>query len=711
MTTTNNGRAGKAADQPQLGPFDPDKPARDDADTSFDVELDEPPLPRAPVLVGEVQAGPQKPTRVPILAPGWNSWPAICRSLRENAELFGHRTAVHAARSPMYLAQAIRWAPFGAGRLIVGTRRWWWHRELSDSFQLAVSRGEVEVALRVEARLRAARLWRGLVVGVGGAAAACGGGAYLAAPTWVQVGIGGLVVPVLAHVGRPADRRIIYPAVVKPRYRRLNADIVLRAYYAAGLGHPDKPGQQVDFASPMSRDGEGSQVGVILPFGLTFDDAVKARKKIASGLDVSEFQVYLTKARRSIREHVLFVTDDDPLAIPAGKTHLLDCKPRDIWEPFFCGLDERGRPVFLHLLWISYLIGAQPRKGKTFSARLIALYAALDPYVRITVIDGKNSPDWTAFRLVAHRMVYGSVPNSRDRDPINNLLAALREIEAHIQDVNDFLAGLPASECPEGKLTRELSRKYPQLRVWLLVVEEFQTYFETESQEINKEIARLLAYIQAVGPSAGVILLSCSQKPSGVGAGDVNRLFNRFRDNHTGRIALKCGNRDVSIAVLGDDAYSEGYNAAALPTGPEYRGIAYIYGVTDETPLTRFHLAEAPDAEKILGAARAHREALGLLTGDAAGEEIARQVRDVLADALTVFAPGEKWLSWQALADRMAGSMPEHYADLSKEAISAQVRSLGATEKKGRDGKASLWGVPRGEVEEARAAREMRARS
>ena len=44
------------------------------------------------------------------------------------------------------------------------------------------------------------------------------------------------------------------------------------------------------------------------------------------------------------------------------------------------------------MLWTSFLIGAQPRKGKTYSARLLALYAALDPYVRLTIIDGKARP-------------------------------------------------------------------------------------------------------------------------------------------------------------------------------------------------------------------------------------------------------------------------------------------------------------------------------
>ena len=128
----------------------------------------------------------------------------------------------------------------------------------------------------------------------------------------------------------------------------------------------------------------------------------------------------------------------------------------------------RGRKVGLLLMWVSVLVGAQPRKGKTFATRLLALFAALDPQVRLIVVDGKMSPDWDKFRLVAHRMVFGPVPNSRDNDPVEHLLEVLREVKAHILEVN-------------------------------------------------------------------------SQKPSVVGAGDVGRLFNRYRDNHAVRFALKCG--------------------------------------------------------------------------------------------------------------------------------------------------------------------------
>jgi hypothetical protein len=79
------------------------------------------------------------------------------------------------------------------------------------------------------------------------------------------------------------------------------------------------------------------------------------------------------------------------------------------------------------------------------------------------------------------------------------------------------------------------------LRVWMLVMEEFQMYFE--DQKKNKEIANLLARIQALGPAAGVIVLSSSQKPSGVGAGDVQRLF-----NGTGT-TTSCGSRCGAVTA------------------------------------------------------------------------------------------------------------------------------------------------------------------
>ncbi|GAA4453054.1 cell division protein FtsK [Phytohabitans houttuyneae] len=644
-------------------------------ETHFETVLDEEPTPGgAPVDVPEQGKG--QPPMVPTWLQGWAN---LKHSLRYAAKVTGYRVGFHAIRSPWYATRALFWAVPGVFRLTAMHVRWWWVTEQHTLRQKAADDNDPQTWLKLHREAKSTRSWRGFVLVCEAVAVLCGAPiAYAMAPWWAVAIAAVVAITGLAHIGRPADRPIVSPATVAGRFRRLNSDIVLRAYYAAGLGNPDKPHQQIQFGSPMSRDAtdSGSQVLIDLPYGKTFDDALKAKGAIASGLDVSINQVFITRDRTSHRRHVLFVADRDPLAIPAGRTPLLDGKPRDIWIPAPFGLDERGRKVGLLLMWISVLIGAQPRKGKTFSARLLALYAALDPYVKLLVVDGKMSPDWDKFRLVAHRYVCGVVPDSRDNDPITHMLELLREVKKHIEEVNDFLAKLSVTECPEGKITRELSRKYAQLRVWVLVMEEFQNYFETDDQDVNKEIAALLSFIKAVGPSAGVVLLSASQKPSGVGAGDVARLFNRFRDNHDVRFALKCGNRIVSEAILGGDAYAEGFDASTLPNGPEYRGVGILYGATDDTPIVRTYLADHADAEKILHAARKHRIAAGTLSGLAAGEQVEREVRDALADVRAVFNAGERGLHWLHIAARLAERFPEHYADTTPEAISAQLRAL-----------------------------------
>jgi hypothetical protein len=680
----------------------PDVPGR--YDTHLDIALDdEVPVPREPVFVDVVA---KDDDRRPIIPAGLRGWENLTATLRYQASRAGHITGYHAVRAPfVYLPKALFWAVVGLFRLAGRCLRWWWDPEMSTMLQTAASEGDTQRGPSIAAQLaqrrraRAMALLAGLVVLLAG-----GLTLWLAAPRWATVLVVVLAVPGLAHVGRPKTMPILRPAVVSHRFRRLNPDIVLRAYYAAGLGHPDKSDRRIEFGSTMQRDQRetGSQVLIDVPFGVTFSDVLKAKEKIASGLDVTEQQVFLSKDKTSNRRHQLFVADRDPLAIPVGRTDMLDGKPRNIWRPIRIGKDERDRLVTLSLVFMSILVGAQPRKGKTFFVRLVLLWAALDPYVRLLIADGKKSPDYDKFRLVAHRMVIGDAPNPRDNDPITHLIEMLDEVLAHIARVNDILSELPVELCPEGKLTEELARdpRFPDLRVWVLAMEEFQVYFETEDQDVNKEIARRLQRIMAQGPSAGVILLSSSQKPSGVGAGqEMARLFNRFRDNHLLRFALKCGNRDVSIAVLGADSYQEGYDASALPVGDgtngtyDYRGVGILYGASDQVPTTRTFLADHQDAEKILLAARAHRERLGLLSGLAAGEEVTREYRDVMADARSVFFAGEARISWPELAERMAQTMPEHYADVTAKAISAQLRALGVETKSVRDPKHFEKGV------------------
>ena len=45
----------------------------------------------------------------------------------------------------------------------------------------------------------------------------------------------------------------------------------------------------------MARDGDGTRVVVDLPYGKGLKDAIDAKDKIASGLDVTECQVFIRR--------------------------------------------------------------------------------------------------------------------------------------------------------------------------------------------------------------------------------------------------------------------------------------------------------------------------------------------------------------------------------------------------------------------------------
>ncbi|HEX4815905.1 MAG TPA: hypothetical protein VFV66_24425 [Nonomuraea sp.] len=654
----------------------PEEPPRD---THYEVTLDTEPEPDAgkPVYADVVTHDHEVRPIVPASLRRGNRKPAARRFLGRML----HRLGYHGLRSPWYAALALWWAPAGLWKVLGSASRWAFD---SDTMARARVTPDADAALKfieVADKHRRHRLpWYGA-----GVTAVVGGVAALVTltPWWVQVVAVAVALPVLAKIGHPPDKRIVHAAVVTPRFRKLTPDIVLRAYYSAGLGHPEKKGQQVTFGSVMRREGEGSGVLIDLPYGKGFGEVVKAKESLASGLDVAISQVFLTRDPSSNRRHKLWVADRDPLSIPAGRTPLLKLQPTDIWQPAPLGLDERGQAVTLLMMWVSILVGAQPRQGKSFTARLLALYAALDPYVKLCVFDGKGSPDWRKFKLVADRCSFGFAM-SRDGDPLEIFVNTLRELKAEVQWRYQRLSELPVDVCPEGKLTREIARnpKYG-MPVRLVVIDECQEYFDTGDKELDKEISGLLVFLVKVAPAAGVIVLDATQKPGGVGSGEIATRFTAFRDQHQVRIGLRTGSYQVSDMVLGSGSSTEGYDTSTLL--PTYKGVGMLRGASDETPTVRFHLADAEDAEKILIVARKLREQAGTLSGMAAGEDATRDVRDVLYDVQQVFYGGEDKLTWRLLAERLREQLPDGYANETQESISAKLRELGVPSENVRD--------------------------
>ena len=678
-------------------------------DTSFEHALDEAAPKPVHVHDGDgIEIPRLGGERRPIVPEHLRTWQGITGTTGKYADAARFHTLFHLLRVPMYLVMGVLWAFVGAGKIARSQRDWWWVSEQSFLRSKAVVEGNSPEWRALHSAARKTRGWRGAVLGAEAFAVALTFTLIaVLAPWWAWLIVAAVLTPPLARYGHPAHRPIVQSAVTTPLVRKISTDAIVRAYERAGMcsTDPKRAADHLGFGSTMSRDalGKGSRVDIILPYGGTFAAVVNAKTKIASGLDVAESQVYVTRDKQSERRHTLRVLDTDPLSEPAGRTPLLDCKQRSVWRKMPFGLDQFGRKVAFCLMWISVLIGAQPRRGKTFAGRLIALFAALDPFVDITLIDGKASKDWQPLRMVAHRFVQGTHP-TKDGDPVERALDALYEIDRHIVHVNEELAKLPVSECPEGKLTEKLSRR-PGLHVQLLIMEEFQVYYELADQKKCKEFANVLSRIGALGPSAGVIIESLSQKPSGVGSGqDMTRLFNRYRDNHIARFALRCATRDVSMAVMGNESYGEGYDASGLPLGDEFKGIGILYGLTDDAPVVRSYLADGQDAEVICLAARKLREKARTLSGDALGVEVDDPESDIVADLLAVIG-GDPGMWWEAAAERLAGEFPMRHADVTAESVSAAARARGVPSVDVKAGGRVLKGCRKTALEHARRPR------
>lgn len=620
--------------------------------------------------------------RMPVL-PDWVKLPDQRKAVRKWA--VRHYSTVigyHAVRLPcIYTPKVLWYSPRGAWRWSAAVGRWVFDAEGKSLRIASVANEDAAEYLKLSRQRNDRVRLRGIVAflsGIVGLAATLT--LFVMAPSWMLLLAVAAFTTTLGVVGAPADRPLIDMAKVTFRKRKLSSDIVIRAHEVAGLTSKD---QSIAFPRPIGRDGDGWRVVVDLPYGKSFKDALNAHTKVASGMDIAATQLFLDKDETSERRVSYWIADRDPLAVPSGKSPLLGATRVDFWKPFPWGVDERGNPVMATMLWLSLLVGAVPRQGKTFSARTIALAAALDPYVRLYVFDGKASPDWRKFALVAHRIGFGIVPKN-GIDPVGHLLTSLRELKADVEDRYHRLSELPLHVCPEGKLTPEISRdKKLNMPLTLFVVDEVQEYLQ--HPEHGKEILSLLVYLARVAPAVGVSVMTSTQKP------DDKACPSELRDQHQARFALRVGAYQVSDTILGAGSYSEGLDASKLLKS--HKGVGLLKGMSDDSGIVRTYLADGRDAERVLTRAAALREAEGTLSGDAVGEAPAPEVSaTILDDVAQVLGKGETKIWSETVVDRLADLRPETYGPWAEldakpkaEALTAALKPFGVgTEQIGR---------------------------
>ncbi|WP_433721730.1 cell division protein FtsK [Actinoplanes sp. CA-051413] len=610
-------------------------------------------------------------TRRPIL-PAWLRSATEARALTR--WIVGHYTHVsvyHLTRLPLYAGRLAVRAPRGLLRSVAGTARWATDAEGMPVRLAAVRREDAEQYLKLSrqrdgrVRLRTLILLASLTLGAFAVTAL-----LIATPRWAWYATLAALVGVLGVIGSSADKPLVDVAAVKPRVRKLTADVLMRAFLAAGLCKADDP---IAFPAPIMREGPGWRAVIDLPFGTKADTAIKKRNDLAAGLDLDEVQVWPERVRGtagSARRLALWVADEDPYAKPSGLWPLIAKGVVDVFEPFPFGEDQRGRPVRLLLMFTSLLIGAIPRMGKTFAARLPALACALDVLVELHIYDGKGGQDWRTFERIAHRVGFGV------RDEV--VLALVEDLRALVADMNrryDTISTLPADICPESKVTRAIAERR-SLKLWpiLVSIDEFQRY--SGHPVHGDEIVALLTELCKVGPSVGIMISLATQKPDG------KAVPTDLRDNIGTRFALKTMTWQSSEAVLGAGSYTAGHDSSRFQRA--HKGVGILLGADDsgaveEAVTVRTNRTPIAEIDAVITRARALREAAGTITGYAAGDqaETVDVAGTLLDDILTVIPPTEPKVWSETVAARLAELRPDVYGGWKPEQVAAALKPFG----------------------------------
>lgn len=643
----------------------------------------------------------------PVLPP----WARSVASIRANVAALGRlswwHARYHGIRTPKYLVKAVLLAVRGFFRATVGL----WPTLSAQDHSPAVKALRAQVKAKPEdvdlaTRLQVAhaartqtRRWRFGAAAVAVAAAALG---VALAPPLLQAGAMLAVTVPLACLGRGKETRLLDQGV-PPLKVDMSAQQLNDALRAAGLlkqGKGDEDGPRVTCTMGPVRDGRGWAVIFDMPRGggKTASDVLAKREVIAQELGVDEIQVIMSRVRAAKGGNAgrvsMWVADDDPYLADPTPSPLAAMERFSIWDAVPFGADARGNRIAVPVVWQSMFFGGLPRRGKTYTQRLLTAAGLLDPWVRHYVADFKGGQDWMGMRHVAHRLVLGA-----EDDAIEAFIAMLAELLAEMERRFALLRGLPTSVCPEGKLTPAIIEKY-KVPFIFITIDELQECFLAVEDKVREQIVDDLGRLARRGPAAGFISNYASQRP------DAKSVPTKLREIITIRACTQVTDKTSSDMVLGSGKAAMGADASLL--SEDHKGVTVLVTGPASHATVKNDLLTTTEFNTLCLKGRALREPLGQITGDAAGDVTAVAatagitIARVLSDALDVMRHSDRMHTEDLLA-RLVNADEDEYGDWTPEKLAAELEGAGV-ERRGKQvkiGNVNRAGYRRADLEAA----------
>jgi S-DNA-T family DNA segregation ATPase FtsK/SpoIIIE len=171
------------------------------------------------------------------------------------------------------------------------------------------------------------------------------------------------------------------------------------------------------------------------------------------------------------------------------------------------------------------------------------------------------------------------------------------------------------------------------------------------------------------GPALAIIQMLATQRP------DAKSIPTPISAAAILRMCLKVMGQVENDMVLGTSAYRNGIRATMFSF--DDKGVFYFSGEGKAPQILYGYGFDLPESKVIAARARVMREHAGRITGYALGHDHdGTPARRLVDDVLTVFGDA-KALWCQTIAERLAGSFAEAYADTTQDAVASQLRALG----------------------------------
>ena len=643
----------------------------------------------------------------PVL-PAWaRNWASVRANTGAFCRLTWWHARYHGIRTPKYAVRIVGYSTRGAWR---GGRRLWPVLAAHDhTAQVKALRQRTKdnpadetlaASYRAAHRERTiARRWRfgAMTTGVGIA------GVLLAhASLGLQTFVSCAACAGLAMIGWSSEAQLLDHAC-PPLRIDMSAQQLNDALRACGLlkqGKGDDEGPKVTCIVGPLRDGNGWSVIFDLPRGggKTAADVLAKRTQIAAELGVDEIQVIMSRVRAAKGGHAgrvsMWVADDDPYLAEPVPSPLEKLDTFSVWDPIPFGADARGNRINIPVIWQSMFFGGLPRRGKTFSQRLLSAAGVLDPWVRHYVADGKGGADWMPMRAVAHAMVMGA-----EDDAIAALKAMLGELLREMERRFALFRSLPTSLCPEGKLTPEIQRRYSL--PWIFVtIDELQEFLTALDKDEREQVINDLCRIARRGPAAGFICNFASQRP------DAESVPTKLREIITIRYSTQVIDQTSSDMVLGKGKAAQGADASVL--SEDHKGVGVLVTGPASFVTVKADLLTGPGFAAICQRGRVLRQEIGQLTGEAAGDVSAAAadqgvtIPAVITDVLEAMRHSPRMFTTDLLAG-LVKLDEDTYGDWDAERLARELESAGVkrTSKQVKIGGVNYAGYQRRDIEDA----------